>query len=317
MEKLYRFEELPCVFTHLLDGKRPKLASPQDVVQARTELFKDHACVSAILKPREQLDAVVPVFGIVSVKVGKDFDFDACGLAILGNSADHLDGDGALLGKTPALEDLAKGALTQQAQDTIAALRVLGAGPQTIANAVNNVAVLIVARGKRVDDDWTRRRAHSPDGLLVHLGRGLIRVAHARTGAVPFLRGVPLGHHLRRHQGRRLDARRRQLSAALPRRARSRARPCHGHAMRIVGRGVQHQGQGRRAVGHLVRSPARAPRHARRTVAHRNGLVAKHPRGASHHHADAPATLLPTAAPTPAQTPPPPPKRPRRNRPTS
>ncbi len=107
-------QELAGKVLNLAVGKGHKAVALQEIEHALAEKVHDDADVAAVVEAVAEVNAAVPVLGVVGSQRLEDPQFDLAGLAILLYGPDDLDGDELLGGLVSCLYDLAKRALPEQ-----------------------------------------------------------------------------------------------------------------------------------------------------------------------------------------------------------
>ncbi len=95
-------------------GEGHKAVALQEIEHALAEKVHDDADVAAVVEAIAEVDAAVPVLGVVGSQRLEDPEFNLAGLAVLLYGPNDLDGDELLGGLVPCLYDLAKRALPKQ-----------------------------------------------------------------------------------------------------------------------------------------------------------------------------------------------------------
>lgn len=133
MHKVDALQELKGVLTDLIEGKGSKTVSSQLLIQGGTELFKDHANMRFVVKPRVELDAMTKALRIVYVQMQQYVNFEASCISVLINIANDLDSDALSFSSIPTFDNLAKCALSKFAEDLVSAVWKVWNGMETFA----------------------------------------------------------------------------------------------------------------------------------------------------------------------------------------
>ena len=112
-------KELSCKLLNVTARKRDELVALQKVKDALAEQIGHDADVVLVVEGVSEVDALVPIWLVVLGEGGEDAQLDARSVSVLLHRADNLDGDVCRSLVIPGLDDLAKGALAQQAANRI------------------------------------------------------------------------------------------------------------------------------------------------------------------------------------------------------
>jgi hypothetical protein len=109
----------------LAAGKRHEAVALEEVEDALAEQVGDDADVVAEVEAVAQVDALVAVGAVVGGEGGEDAQLDLGGVAVLLHGADDLDGAAGFALAVVGLDDLAEGALAEEADDGVWSTKIL------------------------------------------------------------------------------------------------------------------------------------------------------------------------------------------------
>jgi hypothetical protein len=107
-------EKLAGKVLDLAVGKWYEVVTLKEVEYTLAEKIHDDADVSSVIEAVSEVNAAVPVLGVVGSECLQDPEFDLTRLAVLLHGADDLDGDKLVGCLLPRLHDLAERSLAKE-----------------------------------------------------------------------------------------------------------------------------------------------------------------------------------------------------------